>query len=113
MTESELRRKAKIKIIEDRGVPWFAPRVKWIECDIWGVYDAIVLYPPVTIVPIQITTIGNVRAREKKIKSFLRRVKALIYSEIWAYDKKKKRFRMFHLYSTGKAVEEKGIKEKL
>ena len=114
MTETELRRKAKIKIIEDKGIPWFAPRTRYgLEKDIWGVYDALILYPPITIVPIQITTIGNVRAREKKIKMFLKKANAQIYSEIWAYDKKKKRFRIFHLYSISKAVEEKGIKEEL
>lgn len=113
MTETELRKRAKKEIIDQRGIPWFAPRTRYgQEKDIFGVWDCLALYPPITIVPIQITTIGNIRAREKKIKSFLRKANAQIYSEIWAYDKKKKRFRIFHLYSTGKAVEEKGIKKK-
>ena len=100
-SEAVLRKKAKDEILRQRGIVWFAPRVRYgIEKDIFGVYDCLLIYPPnVLIIPIQITTMGNVRARERKIKRFMKKFKVNIFSQIFAYDKKQKKFRVFNIYN--------------
>ena len=106
MTESEIRKKAKEEIIKNKGIPWFTSKVKWkAESDIFGVWDGLIIYPPVIMIPIQLTTIGNIRAREKKIKKFLKDRGVEIFSQIWAYDKKQKKFRVFNVYRQGLAKE--------
>lgn len=108
MKESQIRAKAKEQIIKDGGVPWFAGKIKFkAESDIWGVYDGLIVYPPnASITPIQLTTIANVRAREKKIKNFMREFNLSIFSQIWCWDKKRKEFRIFNIYDAkAKALE--------
>ena len=43
---------------------------------------------------VQLTTITNIKAREKKVLDFLRKTKSLIVGEIWGYDKKKRIFKI-------------------
>ena len=110
MEEGQIKTKAKEKILKQGGIVWFVSPVKYkAEIDIFGAFDGIIIYPPGNIVFIQLTTISNIRAREKKINQFLRRTRTSLYSEIWAYDKKLKDFRIFHIYGGGKARERSEI----
>ena len=106
MREAEIKRRAIQEIIKQKGIPWFASKVKWKkESDAFGVWDGLIIYPPTMLIPIQLTTIGNIRAREKKIKKFLVDKGVEIFSQIWAWDKKKKKFRIFNVYRQGLARE--------
>lgn len=101
MKEITIRRKA-IEILTEKGfVSWYPPRVRWRkEGDIFGVFDLLTVNKKSgQILFIQLTTLSNVRAREKKIKA-----KGLpIYSEVWGYDKKNKIFKVISIYGQTKS----------
>ena len=106
MTEKQIRKEATKTITKQNGICWFASKVKFKkESDIFSIWDGLVIYPPATLIPIQLTTIENIRAREKKIKKFLANREIEIFSQIWAWDKKQKRFRIFNVYKQGLAKE--------
>ncbi len=93
MKEQLLRKKA-IEILEKEGwTTWFPKKVKYQETDAWGVFDLLCWWKNY-LKFIQITTLSNIRAREKKVRGFLERNKLTIplntYVQIWGYNKKKK-----------------------
>lgn len=94
MKESLIRHKA-IEILEEDGYRvWYPPKVKWIkEGDIWGVYDLMAVKEK-QLKWIQLTTLTNIRAREKKILKFLLDSGADLHSEVWGWSKKHKRFKI-------------------
>ena len=94
MKESEIRKKA-IDILEKDGYKvWYPPKVRWRkEGDIWGVFDLIAVNEGI-IRFIQLTTLSNIRARERKVLKFLLESNAKIKGEVWGYDKKKRKFKI-------------------
>jgi len=99
MKESEIRKRAIEIITKQGGVAWFPSKVRWKkEQDVFGVFDILIIYPPSTFVPIQITTASNMRAREKKILNFYNKFGISIYSEVWGLRKKEKDFKILHIY---------------
>lgn len=99
MKEQQIRKKALEIILKQGGVVWFPYRVKYkVEQDIFGVFDLIVIFPPSNIVFVQLTTKSNIRAREKKIMSFMKGRKVSLYCECWGWDNVNNNFKILHIY---------------
>lgn len=98
MKEAEIRKKVIAILTADRWVCWFPHKARWAkESDIFGVYD-LILAKKNRIKFIQLTTLSNIRAREKKVKKFLTKHNLSIYSEVWGYNKKKDEFKIIRIY---------------
>ena len=94
MKEITIRKKAIEFLGEGGWIVWYPPKVKWRkDNDIFGCFDLICCQRAI-IKFIQLTTLSNVRAREKKIKNFLKENKLKLNAEVWGYDKKKKEFKI-------------------
>jgi len=106
MKEAVIRRKI-IKILESKGyVCWYPFHIRYKkEVDIFGIYDIISINSKAEILLIQFTTLSNIRAREKKVKKFLKEhniffpVSYPVKSEVWGYDKRKKVFKVIKVYN--------------
>jgi hypothetical protein len=82
MTEATIK-KAVYKQLKDEGyVGWSAPKVKYQETDIFGIFDGVFIKDS-ELRWIQWTTSSNVRAREKKIMSFFAQNKVFLPCEVW------------------------------
>ena len=97
MKESESR-KILINLWEDKGwVLWYPQKVRWKkEIDIFGVFDLIAVKGN-KIIFIQLTSVSNIRAREKKVRKFLEKNDVSVYAEIWGI-RKDKTFRIIRMY---------------
>src|SRR3989344_7558091 len=90
--EAEIRKKA-IQLLESQGwICWFPPKVKFKQTDVFGIIDLLALKGRGKK-NIQLTTLPNVSARRKKIANFLKKTKIELTVEIWAWDKKRKKFK--------------------
>jgi hypothetical protein len=97
MKEKEIKKKA-LDILTEKGfVVWFPPKVKFYQTDILGIYDCIAVKKS-TILLIQLTSLSNIRAREKKIKTFLSEHQVSLYSEVWGFDEKNNKFKIIQIY---------------
>jgi len=90
--ESDIRKKAIEQLRADGWITWFAPKVKFIQTDVFGIIDVLALRGK-SKKNIQLTTLSNVSARRKKITSFLKEHKVELNVEIWAWNNKKKCFK--------------------
>jgi len=94
--ENIIRKKA-IEILKDKGfVCWYPPKIKYKkEVDIFGCWDLFSIHKTNgQLLLIQLTTLPNIRAREKKIKA-----KGLpVYSEVWGLDNKNNKFKIIQVY---------------
>ncbi len=103
MKEKEIKKRAIELINNQGGVAWCPPKVKYLkENDVFGCFDAIVIYPPSNIVFIQWTTKSNIRAREKKVLGFMKAKKVSIYAEIWGWDSVNNKFKIINIYGNRK-----------
>ena len=99
MKEIGIRKEA-IKILEkEKWIVWYPSKTRWKkEQDIFGVFDLIVLKPlpyDNRIDFIQLTTLSNVRAREKKIKNWFTKNKIKSFpAKVWGWNNKKKEFKI-------------------
>jgi len=96
MKEATLRKKV-IEILRDNWVCWYAPKVRYKETDLFGIWDLVCLKKRDASSPvrfIQITTLSNISARRKKILKFLKENNIHRQSEIWGWDKKKRKFKI-------------------
>ncbi len=99
MKEKDIKKKAIEQITKQGGVAWCPPKVKWLkENDIFGVFDAIVIYPPSNVVFVQWTSKGNIRARENKVLGFMKAKKVSIYAEVWGWDSVNNKFKIINIY---------------
>jgi len=90
--EAEIRKKA-IQILGTEGwITWYPPKVKYKQTDIFGVIDLLALKGKKKK-NIQLTTLPNLSAKRKKITNFLETFKVELPVEIWAWDKKKRKFK--------------------
>ena len=93
MKESQIRKKAIELLNKSNWVCWFPKKIKFQETDIFGCYDILAVKKN-KLRFIQITTLSNLSARRKKIEKFLISNEVNILSEVWAYDKKKRKFKI-------------------
>ncbi len=100
MKEATIRKKAIDKLTNEGFVCWYPPKVKYRkETDIFGVFDLICISRKCFILFVQLTSLSNIRAREKKVKKFLNKNKIKkFYCEVWGYDNKKKYFKIIKIY---------------
>jgi len=91
--ESEIRKKAIKELQADGWITWFAPKVKFQQTDIFGIIDLLALKGRKKK-NIQLTTLSNVSGRRKKIINFLKKNKVEMTVEIWAWNGRKKEFRI-------------------
>jgi hypothetical protein len=94
-------RKACIKELQDEGyITWFPAKVKWQETDVFSIWD-ILAWKDSEMRFIQITSIGNIQARRKKIEKFFKDHDVFMPTEIWGYrdkkDKEGKKWRIIYL----------------
>lgn len=97
MKEKDVQIEA-IKIMEAQGVVyWFPPRT-WGERDILGVFDFIAVRKSKALF-VQLTTLQHISDRRKKIQSFFLKnnIAKLENVFIWAWDKKKLKFKVLRL----------------
>jgi len=90
--ESDIRKKAIEQLRADGWITWFAPKVKFIQTDVFGIIDVLALRGK-NKKNIQLTTLSNISARRKKITSFLKKHKVELNVEIWAWNNKKRCFK--------------------
>jgi hypothetical protein len=95
MTEKTIK-KAIYKLMEKDGWKgWSAPKVQYQETDIFGIFDGVFVKDS-DIRWLQWTSVGNIRAREKKILKFFEENKCWIPCEIWGM-KEDKTFKIIYL----------------
>ncbi len=76
-------KKAVYKQLEDEGfIGWSAPKVKYQETDIFGIFDGIFIKDS-DLRFIQWTTSSNLSARKKKILKFFQDNNVFIPCEVW------------------------------
>ncbi|OGZ18389.1 MAG: hypothetical protein A2Z68_02525 [Candidatus Nealsonbacteria bacterium RBG_13_38_11] len=90
--EADIRKKAIEQLKADGWITWFAPKVKFIQTDVFGIIDLLALKGK-SKKNIQLTTLSNVSARRKKITSFLKMHKVELNVEIWGWNSKKSCFK--------------------
>ncbi len=90
--ESEIRKKAIEQLKADGWITWFAPKVKFMQTDVFGIIDLMALRGK-SKKNIQLTTLSNVSARRKKITNFLKSNNIELAVEIWAWSSKKRCFK--------------------
>lgn len=93
MKEAVIRKKVITELEKEGFACWFPKKVKFQETDVFGVFDVLAIKGR-EVRWVQLTTIVNIRTREKKVLSFLERTKSLIVGEVWGYDKKKRLFKI-------------------
>jgi hypothetical protein len=82
MTESKIKKAVYQELKKQGFVGWSAPKVKYQETDIFGIFDGVFLKDS-DLRFIQWTSVSNMRAREKKIMSFFNRTKTFLPCEVW------------------------------
>ena len=99
MKEITIRKKALEILIKKGFVCWYPPKVKYKkETDIFGIFDLINIHNKTGVLFIQLTTLHNIRAREKKVKEFLKKNNLSLFCQVWGWDKKKKDFKIINIY---------------
>jgi len=91
MPKESIIRKAVIDKLEKRGgICWFPYKARWAkEVDIWGVWDVIAFFPKTfKFLFVQLTTVSNIRAREKKVGKWIKKNKIKKFpGEVWGLKK--------------------------
>lgn len=90
--ESEIRKKAIEQLEADGWLTWFAPKVKFMQTDVFGIIDLMALRGK-SKKNIQLTTLSNISARRKKITNFLKTNNIELTVEIWGWSSKKRCFK--------------------
>ena len=96
--EADIRKKAIEQLQADGWITWFAPKVKFLQTDIFGIIDLMALRGK-SKKNIQLTTLPNVSARRKKITNFLESNGVELSVEIWAWNSKKRCFKKEKVYA--------------
>lgn len=99
MKEATIRKKA-LEILTGRGfVCWYPPKVRYKkETDIFGVFDLACISNKTGVLFIQLTTLHNIRARERKVKEFLTKNSLSLYCEVWGWNDKEGKFKILNIY---------------
>tara|TARA_R110000868_G_scaffold350413_1_gene611643 strand:+ start:90 stop:377 length:288 start_codon:yes stop_codon:yes gene_type:complete len=82
MTESKIKKAIYAQLKKEGFYGWSAPKVKYQETDIFGIFDGVFVKDS-EIRWLQWTSVGNIRAREKKINTFFADKKCFIPCEVW------------------------------
>ena len=91
-SESIIRKKAVEILNKGNWITWYPSRARYKQNDIFGIIDLLAAKKN-KLKKIQLTTLPNVSAKRKKIANFLKKNKIEMTVEIWAWSKKKKKFK--------------------
>jgi hypothetical protein len=98
MPKEYLIRKKAIEILEKQNwLTWRAPKVRFSQTDIFGVFDMVCWQKKTSRLKfIQLTTLSNLSARRKKIQNFLRKnkISPSVKIELWGWNGGKKTFKV-------------------
>jgi hypothetical protein len=102
MKEPLIRKKAIEILKKEKWITWWPGKIKFKQNDIFGAFDIICCKKSVgNLKFIQLTTVSNLSARRKKIKSFFKENKINLKKssfnakiEIWAWAKNHKKFKI-------------------
>ena len=87
-SEKTIKKHAIEKLKEEGWTCWSPAKVKFQETDIWSIFD-ICCWRGGKMLFLQITSVSNVRARERKIRNFMEANKLKKPSgskiEVWGY----------------------------
>ena len=96
--ESLIRKKAIAILTDAKWISWYAPKVKFQQTDIFGVFDLICWEKSSKNLKfIQLTTLSNLSTRRKKIQGFFKKNRITAKSakvEIWAWNNRQKNFKI-------------------
>jgi len=93
MPKEAVTRKRAIQILKkENWICWYPSKVKYKQNDIFGIIDLLAIKGR-RMKKIQLTTLPNISTRRKKILNFLKEFKVELPVEIWAWDKKRKKFK--------------------
>ncbi len=90
--ESETRKKAVKELTRKGWVVWYPAKVRFKQNDIFGIIDLQALKGN-KLRHIQLTTLSNIARQRKKILTFFKKKGVKLTVEIWAYDKRRKKFK--------------------
>lgn len=86
MKEAEITKRAIEKLQDDGYVVWKPNKVKFMQNDIFGVFDLVAVRKGAAPVFIQLTTYSNASKRCRKImKFFTDNNVAIMHSYVWAW----------------------------
>lgn len=102
MSKEAIIRKKAVKILEDgHWLIWKAPKVKYNQTDIFGVFDMICWQKRTGKLKfVQLTTLSNLSTRRKKIQNFFKKnkinsqVRKNVRVELWGWNKRNKTFKI-------------------
>lgn len=95
-TEATIKKKVYAQLTKEGYIGWSAPKVRYQETDIFGIFDGIFLKDS-DLRFIQWTTRSNISARRKKIMHFYDTNDVFLPCEIWGWDAKKKLFKIEYI----------------
>jgi hypothetical protein len=94
MKERDIKKLA-IELLDKLGYFYWFPHNTWGERDIFGVFDFCAVSKFGHFMFVQITTIDHISHRRHKIQNFFSGIGAPVRNAyIWAWDKKKERFKI-------------------
>ena len=94
----EVQIKKKFKEANPKAEIWFAPKVKYKkESDIFGVFDCILWAKDGTISFWQLTSLGNISTRIKKVKNRIGKKRFGCPKFVAGWSKRKKEFKIIEV----------------
>lgn len=99
MKEKIIKKHAVARLKAGGWVCWAPAKVRFYENDIFGVFD-VICWREQYLTFIQLTSVSNIRTRERKVRRFLEKNKltipSAVYVEIWGI-KKDKSFKIIEI----------------
>lgn len=91
--EAETRKKAVKELTKKGWVVWYPAKVRFKQNDIFGIIDLQALKGS-KLRHIQLTTMPNIARCRRKILNFFNKKRVKLPVEIWAWQKKQKKFKI-------------------
>lgn len=91
MTEYQIKQKVKKQLEKEGYIYWFPLRNQYRKEDIFTIWDCLA-WKDSDMRFIQFTSKQNISTREKKIKKFFEENQVFCPTEVWGWDKDKKKF---------------------
>ena len=91
MTEYQIKQKVKKELDKEGYIYWFPLRNRYRKEDIFSIWD-LIAWKDSELRFIQFTSKSNISARKRKIEKFFEENGVFCPTEIWGYDKEKKKF---------------------
>ena len=93
MTEYQIKQKAKEICKQNKWLYYAPPKTRFQHSDIFNIADCLI-WREEGIILVQLTTLSNLSARRRKIKKIMENISFSCPTQIWAYDKTRKVFKI-------------------